>query len=71
MSNVTCSFRFPGQLNSDLRRLAMNLIPFPRLHFFSVGSAPLTSQAYREYRQFTLPELIQLMFDAKNMVRRK
>ena len=23
-----------GQLNSDLRKLAVNLIPFPRLHFF-------------------------------------
>ena len=22
--------RFPGQLNSDLRKLAVNLIPFPR-----------------------------------------
>merc|ERR1712149_145274 len=34
MSGITCCLRFPGQLNSDLRKLAMNLIPFPRLHFF-------------------------------------
>ena len=34
MSGVTCSLRFPGQLNCDLRKLAVNLIPFPRLHFF-------------------------------------
>ena len=27
-----------GQLNSDLRKLAVNLIPFPRLHFFMVGT---------------------------------
>jgi tubulin beta len=33
MCGVTCSLRFPGQLNSDLRKLAVNLIPFPRLHF--------------------------------------
>ena len=32
MSGVTCCLRFPGQLNSDLRKLAVNLIPFPRLH---------------------------------------
>ena len=31
MSGVTCCLRFPGQLNSDLRKLAVNLIPFPRL----------------------------------------
>eukprot|EP00494_Astrolonche_serrata_P031785 UN32054 len=30
---VTCCLRFPGQLNSDLRKLAVNPIPFPRLHF--------------------------------------
>ncbi|KAL0056229.1 hypothetical protein WJX82_009010 [Trebouxia sp. C0006] len=34
MSGVTCCLRFPGQLNADLRKLAVNLIPFPRLHFF-------------------------------------
>ena len=44
MSGVTCSLRFPGQLNSDLRKLAVNLVPFPRLHFFMVGFAPLTSR---------------------------
>src|SRR4051794_33488950 len=40
MSGITCCLRFPGQLNSDLRKLAVNLIPFPRLHFFLVGFAP-------------------------------
>ena len=38
MSGVTCCLRFPGQLNADLRKLAVNLIPFPRLHFFMVGA---------------------------------
>ncbi|GKE53471.1 tubulin beta-1 chain [Tanacetum coccineum] len=37
MSGVTCCLRFPGQLNSDLRKLVVNLIPFPRLHFFMVA----------------------------------
>merc|ERR1712072_1219292 len=31
MSGVTCCLRFPGQLNSDLRKIAVNMIPFPRL----------------------------------------
>ena len=30
-------FRFPGQLNADLRKLAVNMVPFPRLHFFMPG----------------------------------
>ena len=42
LSGTTCSLRFPGQLNCDLRKLAVNMIPFPRLHFFMVGFAPLT-----------------------------
>eukprot|EP01062_Namystynia_karyoxenos_P030285 TRINITY_DN22636_c0_g1_i9.p2 TRINITY_DN22636_c0_g1~~TRINITY_DN22636_c0_g1_i9.p2 ORF type:complete len:126 (+),score=43.50 TRINITY_DN22636_c0_g1_i9:92-469(+) len=43
MSGVTCCLRFPGQLNSDLRKMAVNLVSFPRLCFFLIGSAPLTS----------------------------
>merc|ERR1712232_1118180 len=39
MSGVTCCLRFPGQLNCDLRKIAVNLIPFPRLHFFMTGFA--------------------------------
>jgi tubulin beta len=44
MSGITACLRFPGQLNSDLRKLAVNLIPFPRLHFFLIGYAPLTAR---------------------------
>jgi len=68
MSGITCCLRFPGQLNSDLRKLAVNLIPFPRLHFFLIGFAPLTSRSSQGYRSLTVPELTQQMFDAKNMM---
>jgi hypothetical protein len=61
MSGVTCCLRFPGQLNSDLRKLAVNLIPFPRLHFFMVGFAPLTSRGSQQYRSLSVPELTQQM----------
>ncbi|ETO28558.1 Tubulin beta chain [Reticulomyxa filosa] len=68
MSGITCCLRFPGQLNSDLRKLAVNLVPFPRLHFFMAGFAPLTSRGSQQYRALTVPELTQQMFDAKNMM---
>jgi len=68
MSGVTCCLRFPGQLNCDLRKIAVNLIPFPRLHFFMTGFAPLTSRGSQQYRALTVPELTQQMFDAKNMM---
>ncbi|XP_072096683.1 tubulin beta-4 chain-like isoform X2 [Mobula birostris] len=68
MSGVTTCLRFPGQLNADLRKLAVNMVPFPRLHFFMTGFAPLTSRGSQQYRALTVPELTQQMFDAKNMM---
>ncbi|KAI9597659.1 Tubulin/FtsZ [Syncephalis fuscata] len=68
MSGITTCLRFPGQLNSDLRKTAVNLVPFPRLHFFMVGFAPLTSRGSQQYRSLTVPDLTQQMFDASNMM---
>merc|ERR1712209_319517 len=68
MSGVTTCLRFPGQLNADLRKLAVNMVPFPRLHFFMPGFAPLTSRGSQQYRPLSVPELTQQMFDAKNMM---
>ena len=44
------------------------LVPFPRLHFFMTGFAPLTARGSQQYRAVTVPELTQQMFDAKNMM---
>lgn len=68
MSGVTCCLRFPGQLNADLRKMCVNLVPFPRLHFFMIGFAPLTSRGAQGYRALTVPELTTQCFDAKNMM---
>lgn len=68
MSGITTSLRFPGQLNSDLRKLAVNLVPFPRLHFFMVGYAPLTAVNSQSFRSLTVPELTQQLFDPRNMM---
>jgi len=68
ITGTTCSLRFPGQLNCDLRKLAVNMIPFPRLHFFLVGFAPLTSFSSKGFRVLTVPELTMQAFDAKNMM---
>jgi len=68
MGGITSSLRFPGQLNSDLRKLAVNLIPFPRLHFFLVGFAPLTARQSTVFQQISVPELVTQMFDTKNMM---
>lgn len=61
-------YRFPGQLNADLRKLAVNMVPFPRLHFFMPGFAPLTSRGSQQYSAVSVSELTQQIFDSKNMM---
>jgi len=68
MAGTTCCLRFPGQLNADLRKLAVNLIPFPRLHFFMIGFVPLRSRVSQTYASPNVAELTQQMFDPKNMM---
>ncbi|CAI2369550.1 unnamed protein product [Moneuplotes crassus] len=40
MAGISAASRFGGPLNSSLRKLCTNLVPFPRLHFFTVAGAP-------------------------------
>eukprot|EP01126_Amoeba_proteus_P054644 TRINITY_DN6733_c0_g1_i18.p1 TRINITY_DN6733_c0_g1~~TRINITY_DN6733_c0_g1_i18.p1 ORF type:complete len:339 (+),score=34.49 TRINITY_DN6733_c0_g1_i18:226-1242(+) len=68
MSGVTCGFRFPGQLNSDIRKMAVNLIPFPRLHFFMSGYAPVVSPDSEAFRHLTVSQLTTQMFDPRTMM---
>ncbi|KAJ2390108.1 Tubulin beta-2A chain [Coemansia sp. RSA 2559] len=68
MSGVTTSLRFPGQLNADLRKMAVNLVPFPRLHFFMVGFAPLGNPKSAAFRNVSVADLTQQLFDSKNMM---
>jgi tubulin beta len=68
MSGVTTCMRSPGQLNADLEELAVNMVPFPRLHFFVPGFAPLTARGSQQHMALTVPELTQQIFDAKNMM---
>lgn len=68
MSGVTTCLRFPGQLNSDLRKLAVNMIPFPRLHFFCVGFAPLIADGSQRFKTLSVNELTAQMFESNNMM---
>eukprot|EP00121_Abeoforma_whisleri_P000333 Awhi_evm1s298 len=68
MAGTTTCLRFPGQLNADLRKLAVNMVPFPRLHFFMPGFAPLTSAKSEGFKRSTVAALTQQMFDPNNMM---
>ena len=62
--------RFPGQLNADLRKLTTNMVPFPRLHFFMPGFAPLISRSYQPqyHRPMSVAELVSRMFSPTNVM---
>ncbi|ORX86407.1 class V beta tubulin [Anaeromyces robustus] len=68
MSGITTSLRYPGQLNSDLRKLAVNMVPFPRLHFFTLGQAPLCPENSIDYTKLSIQELTNQMFSTKNLM---
>lgn len=64
MSGVSCSIRFPGQLNSNLRKIVTNLTPFVRNHFFMTSYAPLTSPM--AYQPLSEKELTRQIFEPRN-----
>jgi len=63
---VTASLRFPGKLNGDLRKLGVNLVPFPRLHFFLVSQAPLLGSESSSKVRVTVQELTSQAYSARN-----
>jgi len=66
MAGVTASLRFPGKLNGDLRKLGVNLVPFPRLHFFLIAQAPLAGKENKGYQLVDVKELINQCFSPRN-----
>jgi len=66
MAGVTASLRFPGKLNGDLRKLGVNLVPFPRLHFFLISQAPLASKDNKGYQLVNVQELTNQAYSPRN-----
>merc|ERR1712134_130137 len=63
---ITCSLRFPGKLNGDLRKLRVNLVPFPRLHFFLISQSPLLSKKAQSMTGLNIRELTTQSYSARN-----
>jgi tubulin beta len=68
MSGITSSLRFPGKLNGDLRKLGVNLVPFPRLHFFALAQAPLFAPGEGARVKLTVQELTDQMWSSRNFL---
>eukprot|EP01084_Bolivina_argentea_P029225 54233_1 len=68
MSGITASLRFSGQLNTDLRKLGVNLVPFPRLHFLLCSQAPLFCPGEGEKIKLSVEELTDQMWSSRNFL---
>ena len=66
IANITCTLRFPGALNSSMRKMSLNLVSFPRLHFTMSSLSPISLRPTT--RDLRVPELYQQLFDAKNFL---
>jgi len=68
MSGITASLRFSGKLNGDLRKMGVNLVPFPRLHFFLLAQAPLFAPGQGDKVKLTVQELTDQMWSSRNFL---
>jgi len=68
MSGITASLRFSGKLNGDLRKMGVNLVPFPRLHFFLLAQAPLFAPGQGAKVKLSVQELTDQMWSSRNFL---
>jgi len=52
----------------DLRKLAVNMIPFPSLHFLMTSFSPLQARQLNPYKNINEHILIKQMFDRNNQM---
>merc|ERR1712142_1086984 len=68
MSGITASLRFSGKLNGDLRKMGVNLVPFPRLHFFLLAQSPLFAPNQGSKVKLTVQEITDQMWSSRNFL---
>ncbi|KAH8827272.1 beta-tubulin 1 tubb1 [Flagelloscypha sp. PMI_526] len=59
IAGLTLSFRFPSQINSDLRKLVGNMVPFYRLHFFQTGFASVAPRNVQQPSPYNSETILQ------------
>ncbi|XP_050545309.1 tubulin beta-6 chain-like [Daktulosphaira vitifoliae] len=73
MSGVTTGFRFSGpgrqqQMIGDLKTLITNMVPLPKLHFFTSGLAPLTYRTQSSRTGLSLEDVVGHLADPKRLL---
>jgi len=67
-SSITCSLRFEGALNADLREMKTNLVPFPRLHFVTVSHAPFVGQHQSTKERMSVQDITNSAFEPTSVL---
>jgi tubulin beta len=68
MSDLTASLRFKGSMNTEMKEVITNLVPYPRSHFLMASLAPLTTLADRTFAKISTESLVQQIFDDQNIL---
>jgi len=63
MAGNTASFRFPGQINTDMNKLSYSLKTRKFLHYYVPSYAPLTSNKLQSFRKLSVASLVKQMVD--------
>merc|ERR1712038_925442 len=54
--------------NGDLRKMGVNLVPFPRLHFFLLAQSPLFAPGQGSKVKLTVQEITDQMWSSRNFL---
>jgi len=68
IAGVTSSLRFPGQLNTSLRKIFVNMCPFPSSHFIVPGVSPIHCDTNTAHKSGSVGELVRELFQSKNLL---
>jgi tubulin beta len=70
LCGISSTMRFKGKINSDPRKILTNLVPFQRMHFYTMSYAPINSfkNAIYSTQHQTVSELFNQLFDQRNVM---
>lgn len=70
ISNMTASMRFSSSLNMDLSVFQTNLVPYPRIHFPLLSSAPFRSTYNAQHHSINVDTMTRRCFQRTNQMLR-
>ncbi|GAO51429.1 alpha tubulin [Saitoella complicata NRRL Y-17804] len=68
VSSITASLRFDGSLNVDLNEFQTNLVPYPRIHFPLISSAPIISKNKAYHESHKVQDITFQCFEPQNQM---